>query len=177
MDEQIWQVDEHDNPIGPIGRKESRRTGARYRIVRVSVEDGAGHVLIQKRVDTKKAYPGYWDTSAGGNINYPETYDEAARRELAEEIGLVDVPLEEVAYFYAEAIDPDGNKMNRFTKVYRTIVDPATTFTLQKEEVSEIKWVSLDELDAIAQASNVTDGLAQTIEHYYAKKGNKTERF
>lgn len=86
--EQIWHVDEHDNPIGPIGRDDSRRTGARYRIVRVSVEDINGNVLLQKRVDTKKTYPGCWDTSAGGNISYGESYDDAAARELSEEVGI-----------------------------------------------------------------------------------------
>lgn len=168
-DEQIWNVDEQDNPIGPIGRDESRRLGARYRIVRVSVEDPDGNILIQKRTSTKKTYPNCWDTSAGGNIDYPETYEDAAVRELGEEIGIHAVPLEEVAYFYAEAIDPAGNKMNRFTKVYRTIVAKDTKFVLQPEEVSESKWVSRAELFEIAKTGQITDGLQQTIDHYYAE--------
>lgn len=169
IQEQIWHVDENDNPIGPIGRDDSRRTGARYRIVRISVEDSDGNILIQKRADNKKTYPGCWDTSAGGNIDYPESYEEAAARELGEEIGLRDAPLEEVAYFYAEAVDPKGNKMNRFTKVYRAVASHETEFTLQTEEVSEIRWVSPTELLEIGKSGMVTDGLSQTIDHYYSK--------
>lgn len=166
--EQIWQVDENDNPIGPVGRDDSRRLGLKYRMVRASVEDADNNVLIQKRVETKKTYPGCWDTSAGGNIDYPETYEEAIRRELAEEIGINDVDLEEVAYFYSEAIDPDGNKMNRFTKVFRTVKSQSIQLKLQESEVSEARWVSRDELRKIVDEGNITDGLKQTFEHYYS---------
>lgn len=165
--EQIWHVDENDNPIGPIGRDDSRRTGARYRIVRVSVEDPRGNILIQKRVETKKTYPGCWDTSAGGNIDYPESYEDAAKREAEEEIGLQNPELTEVAYFYAEAVDPKGNKMNRFTKVYRALGSRDMMLELQPEEVSEVRWVTLEQLLEIGKGGKVTDGLRQTIDHYY----------
>lgn len=170
--EQIWQVDENDNPIGPVGRDDSRKLGLKYRIVRASIEDADGNVLIQKRVDTKKTYPGCWDTSAGGNIDYPESYEEAIERELAEEVGISGVDLQEVAYFYSEAVDPDGNKMNRFTKVYRAVVARPIELTLQASEVSEARWVSRSELEAIVAKGDITDGLKQTFEHYYSAPRN-----
>lgn len=166
--EQIWQVDEHDNPIGPVGRDDSRQQGLRYRMVRVSVEEPGGLILIQKRAAAKKSYPNCWDTAAGGNITYPETYEQAVRRELSEEIGLVTDDLEEVAYFYGEHVDPKGDKMNRFTKVYRTVVPKDTQCTLQESEVSETRWVTKEELITIAETGDVTDGLKQTVQHYYA---------
>ena len=165
--EQIWHVDENDHPIGPIGRDDSRRTGARYRIVRVSVEDSDGNVLLQKRLGTKKTYPGCWDTSAGGNIAYGETYQAAAERELYEEVGIKDVSIEEQAYFYGEVVDPAGNKMNRFTKVYRAVVPRAIRVTPQPEEVAELCWVTREELATIVAEGNITDGLKQTAQHYY----------
>ncbi len=165
--EQIWHVDEHDNPIGPIGRDDSRRTGARYRIVRVSVEDINGNVLLQKRVDTKKTYPGCWDTSAGGNVSYGESYDDAAARELSEEVGIKDVDLQEVAYFYSEVVDPADNKMNRFTKVYQAVVPRGITVTPQSDEVAELVWVTPDELSDIIAEGRITDGLHQVAQRYY----------
>lgn len=166
--EQIWHVDENDTPIGPVGRDDSRKQGLRYRIVRVSVEDTHGNVLLQKRSLTKKTYPGFWDTSAGGNIDYPESYEEAAKRELYEEIGIKADTLEEVAYFYSEAVDPSGDKMNRFTKVYRLVVTQDIELSLG-DEVSEVRWVPMSQLQAIRDEGSVTDGLGQTIEHYYAQ--------
>lgn len=165
--EQIWHVDEHDNPIGPIGRDDSRKTGARYRIARVSVEDADGNVLLQKRVDTKKTYPGCWDTSAGGNISYGESYEDAAARELREEVGIEGVGLQEVSYFYGEVIDPAGNKMNRFTKVYQAIVPRDIIVTPQSDEVAELVWVTPSELTNIIAEDRITDGLRQVAERYY----------
>lgn len=167
MQEQIWHVDESDNPIGSIGRDDSRVQGARYRIVRVSVEDKDGTVLLQKRLASKKSYPGCWDTSAGGNIAYGESYEAAAERELYEETGIKDVNLEEVAYFYGEAISPEGNMMNRFTKVYRVVVPKTIQITPQPEEVAELRWVTREELGEIIAEGKITDGLKQTYEHYY----------
>ena len=165
--EQIWHVDENDVPIGVIDRDESRRIGARYRMARVSVESEDGDILVQKRQPAKKSYPNCWDTSVGGNVDYGESYEDAARREAAEEIGLKVDKLEEVAYFYGEATDLNGKKMNRFTKLYRALVDKATAFTPQPEEVSEVRWVSKRELLELARREGLTDGLQLVIEHYY----------
>ncbi len=170
MQEQIWHVDENDNPIGSIGRDDSRKQGARYRIVRVSVEDEDGAILLQKRSENKKSYPGCWDTSAGGNIAYGESYEAAARRELLEETGIASNDLEEVAYFYGEVVDPKGAKMNRFTKVYRVTLPKTTQLTPQSEEVAELIWINQEDLSKIIADGLITDGLKQTYEKYYEGK-------
>jgi len=170
--EQIWHVDEHDSPIGAIDRDESRQTGERYRIVRVSVEDGQGNVLLQKRLESIKSSPGCWDTSAGGNIAYGESYEEAALRELREEVGIEGVVLTEVAYFYSEATDPANNSLNRFTKVYRMLAPRDIATAPQPDEVEALVWVTPKELEKIISEGKVTDGLKQTFERYYKTKND-----
>lgn len=166
--ELIWHVDKNDEPIGSIDRDESRKTGARYRIVRVMVEslDGS-YVLLQKRLMTKKSFPGYWDTSAGGNIDYGESYEQAAKRELAEEIGLRDVTLIPVLKFYAEAVDQAGDKLNRFTQLYTVKVQTNTHFIAQPSEVERVEWVKKSKLENVLANGDITDGLKQVIERYY----------
>ncbi len=167
-DELIWHVNENDQPIGSISRAESRKIGARYRMVRIQVESPDGEsVLLQKRLSTKKTYPGCWDTSAGGNIQYGESYGDAAERELSEEIGLSGVEFREIGMYYSEAIDPDGNKMNRFTKVYKVIADMDTKFTPQDTEVESVQWIDKNELAEVIKQGNVTDGLEQVFNRYY----------
>lgn len=168
MTELIWHVDEHDNPIGPIDRDESRRTGARYRMARVMVESEDGElVLLQKRVMTKKSFPGCWDTSAGGNIDYGESYEAAATRELAEEIGVDATQLTHLGTFYAEATDQNGAQLRRFTAVYKTTQPTDIAITPQNTEVEEVVWVPVSELPELAQSGKVTDGLRRVIERYY----------
>lgn len=165
--ELIWHVDENDVPIGAIERGESRKSGARFRIVRVIVEDNDGWILLQKRQLTKGTFPGCWDTSAGGNIDYGETYEAAAKRELMEETGIEAAVLEEVAYYYGETIDSSGKILNRFSKLYKAVVSRNTTLRLQPEEVAEFRWVTRDQLLDLLATGEVTDGLQQTAERYY----------
>ena len=43
---------------------------------------------MQKRVLSKDENPGLWDSSAAGHVDSGESYDNAAKRELLEELGL-----------------------------------------------------------------------------------------
>lgn len=162
-------VDENDNVIGTMTRVESKTYGKRYRIVRIVVSDADGNLLIQKRVAHKDSYPNCWDNSAAGHVDSGEDYDTAALRELAEEIGVRGYELKEEAYFYSELISPKAQKMNRFTKIYSVTVPHDYPFVCQKSEVSEVKWVTLDDIkELVAKNNEITDGLKQTYERYLA---------
>ncbi len=67
------------------------------------VRDGAPHVLLIRR--RYWPYEGHW-ALPGGFIDITETLEQAARRELAEETGLTDVPLEPIRPFDAPGRDP-----------------------------------------------------------------------
>jgi isopentenyldiphosphate isomerase len=47
-----------------------------------------GTLLLQKRSMLKDTEPGKWDTSVGGHVSFGQSYEEAALRETAEELGL-----------------------------------------------------------------------------------------
>jgi isopentenyldiphosphate isomerase len=82
-------VDEHDLVIGTARRRECHGNPALvHRTAHVVVRSGDGRVLLQKRSAAKDIQPGRWDTAVGGHLHPGETYEQAARRELAEEIGI-----------------------------------------------------------------------------------------
>ena len=58
-------------------------------------------------------FPNCYDFSVGGHVNSGENYEEAAYRELKEELGIENVELQEVAYF-----SPFNSDSNTFQKVY-----------------------------------------------------------
>jgi isopentenyl-diphosphate delta-isomerase type 1 len=89
----FYVVDEDDRVIGVASREECHSNSSLiHRSVYVFVVNGKGEIFIQKRSEGKDLYPGFYTASATGHVDYGETYDEAARRELREELG-IDAPL------------------------------------------------------------------------------------
>lgn len=73
-----------------IGRDTRERVHARHEIhrgVHVFVVNRSGELLLQRRAKSTRDYPGYWDASVGGQVGSGETYEQAAIRELEEELG------------------------------------------------------------------------------------------
>jgi isopentenyldiphosphate isomerase len=87
--EQFEIVDDADRVIGTAWRHECHGNPAlAHRTAHVVVRSGDGRVLLQKRSAAKDIQPGRWDTAVGGHLHLGESYEQAARREMAEEIGL-----------------------------------------------------------------------------------------
>lgn len=81
-------VDEHDRVIGQATRREIHERNLIHRAVHVVLLDHAGRVCLQRRSQLKDRYPGWWDISVGGHVGVGESYADAARREMAEEMGI-----------------------------------------------------------------------------------------
>ena len=62
--------------------------GLRHRAAHILAFDAGGRLYLQRRAFTKECSPGRWDTSAAGHLASGEDYATAARRELAEELGV-----------------------------------------------------------------------------------------
>lgn len=164
----IQIVDDNDQPVGGATIFEAQDQGLYHRIARVMVEDPQGRILLQKRQSNKRTYPNCWDNSASGHVDLGETYEEAAAREMFEEIGVKGFPLVEAKYYQTEHTF-NNLLLRRFNKLF-TIVIPADTPTvLQEEEVSEIAWFTKDELHKLIadHPNNVSDGLIEAYNRLY----------
>jgi 16S rRNA (adenine1518-N6/adenine1519-N6)-dimethyltransferase len=80
-------VDENDRKIGTASRLEVHENNFRHRAVHILIFNHAGEILLQKRSPWKDRHPLLWDSSAAGHVEANEDYDEAAGRELMEELG------------------------------------------------------------------------------------------
>ena len=98
-----------------------------------------GEALIQKRAATKRINPGMWNIT-GGSANAGECSVHACVREVAEEIGLHFAPQDIKLLsrsFGKDCIHDD----------YIVFFDCDTSDTvLQPEEVTEVRWASMDEI-------------------------------
>jgi 16S rRNA (adenine1518-N6/adenine1519-N6)-dimethyltransferase len=89
-------VTESDRIRRYASRSEVHGNNLRHRAVHILIFSVAGDLYLQQRSRWKDRHPLKWDSSAAGHVTAGETYDETARRELKEELG-VDVPLERIS--------------------------------------------------------------------------------
>ncbi len=62
-------------------------------VVHLHLFNSKGEVYLQHRPDWKDIQPGKWDTACGGHVAYGESIEEALEREVAEELGIRDIPM------------------------------------------------------------------------------------
>ena len=117
--------------------------GYYYRFVHVFVRNPQGQLLIQKRSQSKKSFPGTWAVTGGAVIS-GESSREAACRELSEEMG-IRIPL--TAFHFVDRI--------RLAHAFLDIWSAETALTidemvLQADEVDAARFVSPAEFVRIA---------------------------
>ena len=80
-------VDRSDNVLRQESRSVVHREELLHRAIHVFVFNKAGQIYLQRRSMGKDTAPGKWVSSCSGHVDAGEDYDEAAGRELIEEIG------------------------------------------------------------------------------------------
>ena len=136
--ELFWLVDELDNELGSVPRSIANSNPKLiHRAVDIILLNPVSQILLQRRSQTKDTNPGKWTLSATGHVTYSQSYDEAARRELEEELGLV-LDLE----FIGKYISYMENE-TEYTAIFKGVTD-ITPQNFDREEVSEVIWVDLD---------------------------------
>src|SRR5881398_99756 len=124
-------VDENDRQIGTASRLEVHENNFRHRAVHILIFNHTGEILLQKRSPWKDRHPLLWDSSAAGHVEANEDYDEAAARELMEELG-VSARLERLCKLPAS--EKTGQE---FIMVYRGKHDGPFSFPC--EEISAVE--------------------------------------
>jgi len=92
-DEIVAIVDDQNRLVGSALRRDMRTRRLLHRATYILVFNSSGELFVQERTMTKDVFPGYYDVAAGGVVLAGETYLQGAVRELAEEMGIHDVPL------------------------------------------------------------------------------------
>lgn len=163
----ILVVDENDQPVGKASFDEADAQGLIRRIVRLMLENNKGQVLLQKRSKTEMVYPGSWDNSASGHVDFGETNDQALMREACEELGIKDFKPKKIGHYYNEAMR-DKLKIKKFNHVYKSYYE-STPINYGKDEVDEVAWFDIKELKKLIKSEPdlFTDGVIDTISRYY----------
>lgn len=142
MDEEHFDVvDARDRVIGQAPRSEVHARRLLHRAVHVFVFDRRGRLLLQKRSADKDEFPLRYTSSASGHVDAGEFYDDAAKRELHEELGLSD-PLQRLRKF------PAGPETaHEHTVLYRVVTE--TVPQPHPQEIESIEFYDLGEVAAL----------------------------
>ncbi len=139
----------------PTGRTAVRggstlKPGEYHLVVHIWPLNDVGSILIQKRTKTKRMMPGMW-AATGGAAVAGESSVTAAKRELNEELGI--------------SVAPEELRFVKRIKRRNSLLDVWAVSTkkrvpelrLQKSEVAEAKWVSLNTLENMIENGEFHD--------------------
>ena len=160
MEEYFDVLDEKGNFTNTVEtRKKCHAEGLWHKAVVVFIINSKNQVLLQKRSKNKRMWPDMWDITAGGHVDAGEFGFQSVLRESEEELG-IKLKKEDLTFIGSSlSTNIKGDIVNKYFNEYyiATKEIDETKLHLQKEEVSEVKWIDKDEI--IKKIKNNYEGI------------------
>jgi isopentenyldiphosphate isomerase len=109
-------------------------------VVFIAVFNGAGQMLIQQRHPLNLGWSGFWDITAGGAAASGDTSQQAAGRELFEEVGIKVDFSDATPHF---TINTDRTFCDFYLHQKDVDID---SLQLGYDEVAQVKWAAKEEI-------------------------------
>jgi 8-oxo-dGTP pyrophosphatase MutT (NUDIX family) len=166
------KIDIYDKANRPTGKQTfidyAMRKGLWHRGTHVTIRSESGNVLIQKRSKMIFTHSGFLDIGCGGVVDAGEQPLEAARREMAEEVGLSVEPtsLQYIGMYRNNRIFPRLRRISRcFTYCYVVTVPEEKIGVVQEEEVEWARFMTMAEAKRLVKNHRLR-GLGRLLPHY-----------
>lgn len=143
---------------GVYSREDALKAGQLLLGAVIILFDEAGNMLIQKRTGTR-SYSGKWDFTAGGGAQTGESSKDTVKREFKEETGLD---------YVIEVNEPIASCRNKdwLVTYYAQVVNRKefeSSGSPHSDEVSEFKWVSIPEFEAMCSMGEFRDDVKHSL--------------
>lgn len=169
-EELVDLVNENDQVIGRRTVKDCLREVLLHRAVVIFLRDTAGRVYLQKRSNSKRWYPGYWAASCAGHVSAGESYLQAARREVREELGL-----EAELILLGKFLAPKWKYGNEVEWEIDAVLEEKVSEgvrIIHNDEVADGKWIDYSELQKMVEKKvDLTPDTVMAFEEYYKNHG------
>ncbi|MCW0485335.1 isopentenyl-diphosphate Delta-isomerase [Riemerella anatipestifer] len=144
MCEKVVLVNPKDEVLGVMEKLQAHRSGFLHRAFSVFLFNTKGEMLLQRRAGVKYHSPRLWTNAVCSHPRLGESYKAGAQRRLIEELG-IDADISEKFSFIYKAEVGDNLWEHELDYVFTGIYEG--DFNLNPEEVSEVKYISMETLD------------------------------
>lgn len=155
-------VDEDDNIIGSEYMLDAIEKGLIRRAARIYVFNESGQLLVQQRSE-RVLKPLMLDQSAAGHVDEGETYEQAAYRELKEELVLDGYSL--------TLVETSFRTIDLYNSIYKVIIPNTDEINFDTEELNAILWYDLDVLNE--ELETFPEKFTSSFKETWQKLGDK----
>ena len=141
--ENVVLVDTNNNKLGLMPKMEAHIKGILHRAFSVIIFNNNGDIMLQKRARTKYHTPGLWSNTCCSHQRDNEDNITAGKRRLYEEMGFT-TQLQNFDSFIYKVSFSNGLIEHEFDHILTGVYNGIPN--LNKKEVDEWKWVSIDYL-------------------------------
>ena len=151
----IVLVDKQGNPTGSAPKLASHdRNTPLHLAFSCYVFNDKGEFLLTQRAKSKKVFPGIWTNSCCGHPAPGEKMEEAIKRRLKYELGLLPTKIESAIPDFRYMAEMEGIVENEICPVYLVRVNEEPT--PNKDEVEDYRWLRWE--DFVKETENNPKG-------------------
>ncbi|MFC9076717.1 NUDIX hydrolase [Streptomyces sp. NPDC057062] len=160
VDELVERVDCQDCVLGVVTRQQAVREGWLHRIASTVCRDEHGRILVHRRSEHLSRFPGLYEVMVGGAVDVGESYEQAAARELAEELGVRGLPRLLFTFINRSGLSP------HWLGVHENVVPDAVA--PDPDEVAWHDWLTEPELHSALLEWRFTPDSHEAFSRYLA---------
>ncbi len=165
MVELIDVVNGDNEVIGEAPRKGIHETKLKHRAVHIFISDGRSNIWLEKRAEHCDTYPGYHNSSAAGHVAKGEFYEQAAKREVEEELGFKNINLK-----LLHTLEASEETSNEFIAFFIGQTDQKPTI---HSDTAELKLMDVAEIKRLIADGERFTPVFKLLFDYYLRKANE----
>jgi ADP-ribose pyrophosphatase YjhB (NUDIX family) len=124
-------------------------------------KDNAYNVLIAKRSSKRNLYPSFWECG-GGQVNIGENFEEAVKRQLREELGVIVEVLCPVGT-YEIPVKTEQKKIPGMRFVCKVLGFVVKKPRFDKKEFTECRWIPIKDVDKYKFIPGIKESIKEVV--------------
>ena len=158
VDELVERVDGRDRVLGVVSRRHATLERWLHRVAVTMCRDDRGRILVHRRSEQLSRFPGLYEVVVGGAVGIGESYEQAAARELGEELGVRALPRLLFTFLNRSGLSPHWLGVHEAVVPDAVVPDP--------DEVAWHGWLTEPELRSALLEWHFTPDSHETFSRY-----------